>query len=114
MSASLLRGHSRSPRQKTALHLAPDPYRVAVGDVHIGPTHRIARRDVADQLYAVREADRQRVLGEAAFGRDEFAPDRIPAFSVEHLAGAQRTLCDSRDIAAPAIGLASRLAAQRR
>ena len=62
----------------------------------------LAGGDVAQQRHLVRQADRQRALGEAALGRHQLAPHRVAALAVERLAGAQIALGDRHDVAAQA------------
>src|ERR1700730_3883175 len=87
---------------------------VAGIDIDVAPAHHRAMRDVALQLHPVRKPDRQRAGLEARRSRHQPAPDRIAAFAVEHFARAQIALGDRGDVAAKAMRLPGRLAAQRR
>src|SRR6516162_704669 len=107
------RDRGRRP-PKALLHGVARFDRRAVGDRHISPAHDLTGGNVALQRHVMGQADRQRALGKAALGWDQFAPNRVAAFAVERLAGPKAPLGDGDDIAAPALRLTGRLAAQRR
>ena len=111
----VMRRHFRGLGAKACDHLPADAHgkgALVQRDVLLADDR--ARRHLAAELHAVREADRQGALGVAAGGRHELAVDRVAAFAVEGLADLERALGDRHGVAAPGLGGAGRLAAQRR
>ena len=83
----------------------------------IATSRRLRRWPAAtrrSQRDAVREADRQAVLGERGRRRHQAAPDRLAALAVEHLADREIALGGRDHVGAEALRAAGGLAAQRR
>ena len=110
----LLRRDRGGGWSKAPLHLPPHANGFGVGHRDIRPTHDLPGGDIVQQRNLMRETDRQRALGQAALCRHELAPDRVAAFAVERLPGAQLALGDRHDITAKISRLPGRLAAQCR